>query len=59
MLMAKKKQDAPVDTGNVNDQLEAELAKTALASLVDLAENLSDMSVVCVSTGFTYGGGGC
>ena len=51
MLMAKKKQDAPVDTGNVNDQLEAELAKTALASLVDLAENLSDMSVVCVSTG--------
>jgi len=50
--MAKKKQDAPVKTGNVNDELEAELAKTAFASLVDLAENLSDMAVECVSTGF-------
>lgn len=50
--MAKKKQDAPVKTGNVNDELEAELAQTAFASLVDLAENLSDMAVECVSTGF-------
>jgi len=50
--VAKKKQDGPVKTGNVNDELEAELAATAFASLVDLAENLSDMSVSCVSTGF-------
>ena len=52
--MAIKKQKAPEtsDTGNVNDQLDAELAKTDYAGIIDLAENLADMSVTCVPTGF-------
>lgn len=48
--MAKKTKDEP--SSNINEQLDKELSNLGFAGIVELAENMTDMSVTCVSTGF-------
>lgn len=50
--MAPKKTTKLAKSENVNDELDAELAGTKFGKFVDLAENMVDMSVECVPTGF-------
>src|SRR5271157_4611586 len=47
--MAKKEVEEIVD---LNEQLDTELAKYNFGDMLDLAENITDMSVTCLPTGF-------
>src|SRR5208282_25226 len=40
------------ETVDLNEQLDAELAKFNFGDMLDLAENITDMSVSCTTTGF-------
>lgn len=57
MPMAPKKKEHPAPepapaAGNLNEELEAELKARKLTSIVKLAEDLCDMDVECLSTGY-------
>ena len=50
--MPKKQLKKEEVSDNVNDKLDQELSELGFKDIVDLAENMTDMSVSCVSTGF-------